>query len=145
MLTNDSQISPGNKIKVGGDEVVIVDQIPSSRGGLLVAQGDGPALSFYSAGDLLAEDADVEHVSGPVVPGADQQAQSADTAKDNEIASLKAKLAQVEAQNSARESAPQDPAPVESTVPTDPTVPDNAPSDVPHPGDPSAPQVVQEG
>jgi hypothetical protein len=133
MLTNETQLTPGSTIKIGGDEVRVVDQVPSSRGFLTVCQGDGPLLSLYHSGDLLDQEAEVEFVSAPPVPGADQNQTSADAAKDNRIAELEAKLASAEAARGSNES----------TDPTGSTDPDGTPvpeSNVPTPND----QVVQE-
>lgn len=137
MLTHDSQVAPGNVVKIAEDvgEVRIVDTVVSTRGQILVCRENSdaeiaPHFLLY-AGDLLDSE-DAEHVSGPVAPGAGQTAQAASDAKDAEIAKLKAQLAS--AQNKVQDA---------PTDPTDSTDSGEVP-EVQSEADPNA-QVVQEG
>lgn len=148
MLTHDSQATPGNTVRIGNDELLIVDSVPSTRGALLVVRPSADSLVHVLVyqGDLIDAE-DVNHVSGPLSGEGQNESNAAQAATDARLANLEAKLAQTQKENdelrSRSGSVPVEDAQVvdEPSAPaTDATGATDAPGE-----SPSTPQVVQEG
>jgi hypothetical protein len=146
MLTHDSQATPGNTVRIGNDEVLIVDSVPSTRGALLVVRPSADSLVHVLVyqGDLIDSE-DVNHVAGPISGEGQSASDAAAAATDARLANLEAKLAQTQAENeklrTGSGAVPVEDAEVVNepdTPATDPTGATDAPS-----GTPSEPQVVQ--
>jgi hypothetical protein len=148
MLTHDSQATPGNTVRIGNEEVLIVDSVPSTRGALLVVRPSADSLVHVLVyqGDLIDSE-DVDHVAGPVSGEGQSANDAAQAATDARVANLEAKFAQVQAENDRLRSESgavpvADAQVVDET--TDPTGATSTPGEAPSEPSP-APQVVQEG
>lgn len=157
MPLTESQAAPGNTVAIDGQEFLIVDSVPSTRGSLLVVQPnkDSVAHVLVYQGDLI-DHPDTEHVS--VLPpdgNSALQNQQAEAAQDAKIADLQARLDAADQRVRDLQAQAQAPAPAPTPVPDQNPAPDATPttdatgttdaSGTP-PSDPSAPtQVVTEG
>lgn len=128
-LTDPSQASLGNTLKVDDHELTIVDLIVSGNGNLVVLKSaDSPLCLLAHPGDLI-DGENVDYVKGPAAPGQGIEAASREAAQDAEIANLRAKVEFLSQQNAAP--------PVQDTP-----VPQEAPPEVPQaetPGPASTP------